>query len=781
MSRRRVLGVGVVGVALAVVLAWTFCPRPSLYGDIPFSLALTDRHGELLRLGLAADDRYRLRTPLAAIAPAAIKATLLYEDRHYYRHPGVNPVALVRAVWSTYVVRTRVVGGSTVTMQLARLRFGIDSATPSGKLVQIVRAVQLERHYSKAQLLEAYLNLAPYGGNVEGLGTAARIYFGKPATELSVPEALALAVIPQNPTARRPDTAAGLAELRTARARLFKRWRETVSTAASTESQMALPLTVATSAALPFQAPLATTRWLTGADRAGGAVRTSLDAALQRLIERQVRRYIERRQAQGIDNAAVLLLDTRSMQVRAEVGSADFHAAAIAGQVNGTQAPRSPGSTLKPFVYALALDAGLIHPMSLLEDAPRRFAAYTPENFDRGFLGPVNARDALIYSRNVPAIDLLNRLGVTRFHDFLARAGVARLREPAHYGLALVLGGNELTMAELVRLYAMLANGGVDRPLTWLAQSTRAPGQRLLSPEASFLILDMLRANPRPDSLPIGTRGGANGIAWKTGTSFAYRDAWSVGIVGPYVLAVWSGHFDGSSNPNLVGRRAAAPLFFAIADALLPRLPAEWRRPPTPPGLNLARVDVCASTGDLPGRHCPGTAPSWFIPGVSPIRVSSVHRALRIDIATGLRSCSHDPATTRTAVFEFWPSNLAALFRKAGVAVRQPPPWMPECSLDVRAASGRPPTIVSPTPGTTLVRRVALAAQQRVPLSATTDADARLLFWFANDRYLGRAGRDEPLLWQPAVGSYRLLAVDDLGRSDTVDVRVAAAAAPVAR
>ena len=772
MIRRRTLVRSGAGAVLALVVLWVFCPQPSLYGAVPFSAAIEDRHGRLLRLGLAADERYRLKTVLDDIAAPAVAATLLYEDRYFRRHPGVNPAALLRAVWTTYVRRERVVGGSTITMQLARLRFSIDSTTPAGKLAQIVRAVQLERHYSKDEILEAYLNLAPYGGNVEGIGTAARVYFGKPAAELTLPEALALAVIPQNPAARNPQSATGYQALLTARQRLFDLWQDATPVTATTRARFALPLAVATVRELPFAAPHFTERWLR--QRGTGVLRSSLDATVQASLERQIHYWLERERHRGLNNAAAMLVDTRTMQVRAEVGSAAFHRADIHGQVNGTQAPRSPGSTLKPFVYALALDAGLIHPMSLLADAPRRFSTYTPENFDRGFLGPVTARDALIYSRNVPAIELLNQVGLEPFHAFLADGGVGRLREPSHYGLALVLGGNEVTMAELVRLYAMLANGGVDRPLTWDAGDNTPRGRPLLSPEASFLTLDMLRTNPRPGGVALASATGPGPVAWKTGTSYAYRDAWTVGIVGPYALAVWVGNFDGAGNPALVGRQAAAPLFFAIADELQSRLPPQWRRATPPPELNIRRVDVCAPTGDLPGRHCPATTSSWFIPGVSPIAVSTVHRAVHVDTATGLRACHGEAAATREEVYEFWPSNLARLFRAAGVAIRQPPPWSPECSLDVRAAAGQPPEITSPAPGTTLLRRVSNPAREPVALTATTDADARYVYWFANARYLDRTERDQPLLWQPETGEHRLLAVDDLGRSHAVAVRVAA-------
>ncbi|MFK8017662.1 MAG: penicillin-binding protein 1C [Gammaproteobacteria bacterium] len=770
-SRRRAFWFALV----TMLVAWLCVPKPGLYDHVGFSSLVTDRHGALLRLSLAPDERYRLAPATEPIAPAAIDATLLYEDRYFYAHPGVNPVALARAAWSTYVTGARPVGASTVTMQLARLRFDLQTTTIRGKLVQIARALQLERHYSKAQILDAYFSLAPYGGNVEGIGTAARIYFGKSAADLTLPEALALAVIPQNPVRRDPSNDAGYARMSRARGRLIKRWIDRNPSSSSAAARMALPVAVRATRDLPFAAPQFALEQLRNA-KAGATVVSTLDLPLQRRVSQQVKRYTQRHASRGLHNASVLLLDHRSMEVMASVGSADFFDAALHGQVDGTRAKRSPGSTLKPFLYARAMDQGLIHPSSLLKDAPARFAAFAPENFDRGFLGPVTATEALIYSRNVPAIDLLAKSGHVGFRDFLDGAGVAGLRDADHYGLSMILGGAELTSYELVRLYAMLANGGRDRPVVSVRDDAkRSVGQALLSPEAGFLTLSMLRRNPRPDELALERAGRSLPVAWKTGTSYGFRDAWSVGVIGPYVLAVWVGNFDGSSNPALVGRSAAAPLFFELIDALEPSIDASWRSADPGPALNVRRVDMCASTGDLPGRYCPQTRQGWFIPGVSPITVSRVHRAVPIDNASGLRACVRDAATTHDEVYEFWPSDLQRLFEQAGVAPRQPPRYVPGCALNVQATAGLPPTITSPVAHLTYQRRSATRSDDRLALQATTDSDAQWLFWFANDRFVGKVARDEALLWQPPVGAHRISVVDDLGRSHARQLTVALA------
>jgi len=758
-------------VALMVAL----CPKPSLYGDVDFSAAVEDRNGRLLRLALADDERYRLRLRLEDIAPTAIDATLLYEDQYFSVHPGFNPGALIRAAWSTYVQNDRVMGGSTITMQLARMRFSLDTRTVGGKLLQIARAVQIERHYSKDEILAAYLNLAPYGGNIEGIGTAALIYFDKPASRLSLAESLALAVIAQNPARRNPATADGYMEMSAARDRLLTVWSDKFGLPDEAKSQFELPLAVRAPGELPYLAPHFSRDVLANTLQQSGVKTTTLDWSLQRILENHTKRYTERRRPVGIINASAMLIDYRTMEILASVGSSDFFNDQIQGQVDGTRAKRSPGSTLKPFVYGLAIDSGIIHPMSLLKDAPKRFAAYTPENFDRGFMGPVVAQDALIYSRNVPAIELLSKVGHDRFHNFLTDGGVSGLRSPEFYGLAMILGGNELTMAELVRLYAMLANGGLLKPLKSVRdRESPGPHLQLLSPEASFLVLDMLRNNRRPDAVGFDTVGVQAPIAWKTGTSYAFRDAWTVGVFGPYVLAVWVGNFDGSSNPAFVGVQAAAPLFFTIADSLTAGLNESYVNTEPPPNLNLRKVEVCVSTGDLPGRHCPQTGKSWFVPGVSPIRVSDVHRAVRIDNQTGERACSYDPGTTHEEVFEFWPSDISRLFRKAGIAIRRPPPWAEDCSLDMQAANGLAPRITSPSARLTYHVRTDKIKEERLPLTANTDGDVKWLYWFANDNFIAKVRRDEPLFWNPRVGNYDMLAVDDLGRSNSRKLSVMA-------
>jgi penicillin-binding protein 1C len=433
-------------------------------------------------------------------------------------------------------------------------------------------------------------------------------------------------------------------------------------------------------------------------------------------------------------------------------------------------AKRSPGSTLKPFVYALALDQGVLHPRTVLRDLPTAFGPFSPENFDGRFFGPIAAADALIRSRNVPAVWVSSQLSQPTLYQFLQTAGIRDLKPESFYGLALTLGGGEVTMEELAGLYAMLANGGVLKPLRVERAAPAPAGVRLLSPEASFVTLDMLRHNQRPDedgigAVPVRTRWP---VAWKTGTSWGFRDAWSAGLVGPYVLVVWIGDFRGQGNPAFIGVDAAAPLFFRVADALNLADPGAVVPALVPPP-GVARVAVCAESGDLPNRDCPRTIETWYLPGKSPMRVSQLHRAVPLDPVTGAAVCPPYPAGTRFQVFAFWPSDMLQLFRQAGIP-RRIPPAIPDCAGD---GESDPPRITSP------LRNVSYAihsspARDSISLEAASAADVRTLFWFDGSALIGQQRvADGALAWRPSTpGVHTVRVIDDQGRASERDVDV---------
>ncbi len=811
-------------------------PAQPLSAGVPSSVSIHDHHGKLMRLTLARDDKYRQWVPLDSLSPALVDAVLLKEDRHFYHHWGVNPWALMRAAISTYTGGTRM-GGSTLTMQLARIKYGLKTRTTRGKLKQMAEAIWLESRYSKRDILEAYLNLAPYGQNIEGVSAASLIYFGKDTQALSLAESLTLAVIPQSPTRRalrhfnavdpsatfknalQPETESKTS-LSAARARLFAAWVERHPKDADKAGLLALPMTFRTTSQLPFTAPHVVDSIMQReaaesvsikARKNAHRIDTTIDARTQALLERVVARHLTRAGRDGIKNASAMLVDFTTQEVKAVVGSANYFDVSIEGQVNGTLSKRSPGSTLKPFVYGLALDQGVIHPQSVLKDAPIAYGAFSPENFDGRFVGPITAQEALIRSRNIPAVSIAAKLKKPNLHQFLKTSGVTKMKSEQHYGLALALGGGEVTMEELATLYVMLANNGelkkvhyrkrdnADRSADKNVEASENPPikpRKMLSDEAAYITLDMLRNNPRPDDASISATGRRNlPVAWKTGTSWGFHDAWTAGVFGKYVLIVWMGNFNNDPNPALVGIHAAAPLFFGVVDALAQQegsaieVSGKFATQTLPK--DLRRVSVCTASGDLPNIHCPATSDTWFIAGKSPIRVSNIHRAIAIDTRTNQAACfPFDRQNVRYEVHEFWPSDLQRLFAQAGMA-RRTPPSTAHCALSPQQANNEgAPMITSPIAGVSYVKRANIGSTDvniadssttssnndlKLTLSATVAGDARRLFWFVEDGFVGESIAGKAIPWiAPGPGKFTLRVVDDLGRADSRSVNVVA-------
>jgi penicillin-binding protein 1C len=761
MRKRGWFKLAAGGAAIAGV-GWLLLPKPPLLDGVPFSTVLRDRDGRVLRMAPAGDGKLRVFTPLNAISPRVVEATLFHEDRYFSEHPGVNPVSLVRAGWH-WLTGPSLGGASTITMQVARLRNGLYTRSLPGKAGQIFTALCLERHYSKPQILEAYLNLAPYGRNIEGVGAASLIYFRHAPQTLSWPEAVTLSVVPQSPARRTPYADRENAALTAAYGRLYGQ----LLAGKVVTDPLGIDYRLRSDGRPPMKALHFTTGLLESAP-AGSDRTVSLDGSMQDLVERGLREYVAAKSSVGVHNGAAMLVDAHTMEVLASVGSVDFWSRAIDGQVDGTRSKRSPGSALKPFIYALAFDQGLIHPQSLMLDAPRRFSDYSPDNFDRQFCGPISASEALARSRNVPAVDLVARLRGPTFDEFLRKAGIPLTRPEGDYGLSLALGGEELSMADMVRLYALLANGGMLEPLVTQKDGTIAKGVRMCSPEAAFLTLDALSRVARPDGTPAEL---TRAVCWKTGTSHGFRDAWSFAVFDHYVLAVWIGNFNGVGNPAFVGRSCAGPLLFQIIDRLVTSGRARLGPLVPPPGANLKQVDFCAVSGDLPGAFCKHRISGWFIPGVSPITTCSVHREVLVDARSGLRLL-HDNGDCRKEVYEFWPSNMLRLFEQAGMPRRVPPPFGPDEAVDYLARIGNAPRILSPSGGEAYAVRGGSSDGDVIPLVAQTDAGVNKVHWFAGSQYLGTAESGRPLEWPARPGKWHLIAVDDQGRSASREVTV---------
>jgi len=752
-----------VGALLCAVLIWLLLPQPELYPpEFRFSRTLEDRNGRLLHLALTPDGNYRRFTPLAEISPVLIEATLTLEDRHFYDHPGVNPLSMLRAAWGVVSGSARG-GGSTITMQLARLRFGLHTRTPWGKAWQMLRAVQIEKHHSKDDILEAYLNQAPYGGNVEGVGAASLLWCGKPARELTMREAVALSVLPQSPTTRRPRATGDNTSLAAAQHRLWERLREERGLPAD---PLDAAFTLRQLQPVPREAPHLARRLFVekaAEDRvsSGVALRCTLDANRQRGVEQAVNDYVERKREVGITNACALLVHAPSREVLAYVGSGRFLDSTIQGQVDGVLARRSPGSALKPFIYALAMQQGLIHPHTLLRDGRMAFGSYNPENFDRNFAGPISAQDALYHSRNIPAVSLAQRLAAPGLYGFLKEAGVALPQPAEFYGLALPLGGGEVSMEELAELYALLGSDGGAKRLRYFKAAAVVESKPLLTAAARYLTREMLRSREGETVM------NDPAVTWKTGTSHGFRDAWAAGIRGEFVLVVWIGNFNGKANPAFIARECAAPLLFEVFRHL--RLPV--KRATRPEGV--AQVELCAVSGQLPTPHCQHRVQGGFIPGVSPITPCDIHREVLIDATSGLRVARDDgKRELRREVFEFWPPDLLEMFKLAGVPRKTPPPLEASAESLAAADAGAVPKIVSPRAALVYTLQASDAARQTIPLRADTAPGVNRVFWFAGSRFLGASDPATPVMWAASAGKWQVHVLDDQGRSAAVEIRV---------
>ena len=561
---------GLIAVAAFVTWVVSLGPLP-LEQPRKVSTSIVDRNGKLLRAYAMADGRWRLPVDTkAAVDPGYLKLLLAYEDRRFYEHGGIDPLALGRAALQLVTSGHIVSGGSTITMQLARLMEPRRERSVYAKLRQMVRAVQIERQLGKDQILDLYLALAPFGGNLEGIRAASIAYFGKEPKRLSLAEAALLVALPQAPETRRLDRYPEVASA--ARDRVLDRMVEEHRVSTDDAIQARAVVVPRLRKPMPILAPHSSDAAVATV-RDQPVIKLTLDATLQKTLEALAR---DRAVAQGPNiSIGIIALDNETGDVLARVGSSDYFDERRAGQVDMTRAVRSPGSTLKPFIYGLAFEDGFVHPDSLIDDRPIRFGSYAPENFDMTFQGTVPIRKALQLSLNVPAIALLDRVGASRLSSRLKQAGgnlvLPKTEAP---GLAMGLGGVGITLQDLAQLYTGFPRLGTTRPLREIMtdKDGREP-MRLMDQAAAWQVGNVLIGTPPPEN---GVHGK---IAFKTGTSYGYRDAWSVGFDGRITIGVWVGRPDGAPVPGLVGRTIAAPILFD-AFARTGKIPAGLPKPP---------------------------------------------------------------------------------------------------------------------------------------------------------------------------------------------------------
>jgi len=737
-------------------------PLPKEKLTPPPSTTVLDRAGKMLRVFLSQDEMWQIPISAEKISSTLKKAVIGYEDKYFYWHLGVNPIAIIRAAIANLKAGKIVQGGSTLTMQVARMMEPKERTIPN-KLIEIFRALQLELCYSKEEILTFYFNMAPYGGNIVGVGAASYLYFNKSPDQLSLGECALLATIPNSPNLFRPDI--DLQATNKARAKVLKLLHNSGKISPQQlEEALSEPIPEKRYD-LPFLIPHLSTKLLQMYPQ-NSLLETTIDEKIQQLSTEILQTHLKPWQRQGINNGAVVVIENQSQHILAMVGSYDFFDEPNQGQVNGAMAPRSPGSALKPFIYALGIEHGLIAPQSLLYDIPVEYSGYRPINYDETYHGVVTAENALIRSLNIPAVNLTAQLGDNGIYYFLKEAGISTLPKPKeHYGLSLILGGCEVTLLELTNLYSGLANGGKFRSYRFLKAQLEEQGQQLLNEGACYIMSEMLSQLRRPD-LPSSWEFSLNlpKIAWKTGTSYGHRDAWSIGYTPQYTIGVWVGNFDGKGVPALVGAEVAAPILFSLFTALEKSSDNRWFVQPA----SIDRRQVCAVSGLPLSKNCASVKDELCLPGISPNQPCNIHQLILVDKKTGKRLCSHCRIGRKyeEKIVEQWPVEIATWLERNGYPIEKIAEHLAGCS---KLASGEKPVIRSPSDSAEFKIRPTVALKyQKILLDASVSNRTKKIFWFLNGKLIFSGTPAQKVFIAPKIGSHNLMCMDDEGRSSEV-------------
>lgn len=803
---RRWLVAAVVVAVLVVGAGWTAAHLIELPErlDARDSVVATYHDGRPAHALLAADDRWRLPTRIRDVDPAYIEALVALEDRRFRWHPGVDPVAVVRATVDNVRAGSVVSGASTITMQLVRL-LEPRPRTLGAKIVEAFRAIQLEIHMSKDEILEAYLRFAPYGGNLEGIEAATLSYWGRSPSGMSSAEIATLLAIPQNPGARQPS-ASNQPELKKARDRIARQLADegAIPMADRPESLEAMleETEVPIRTGSPPREIPHVIRWLeihrpsvferreAGRGRAAVRIETTLDRTVQRRTSRAVSEHRDRLQATGAPHAAAVVMEAETGAVRGVVGNLEFDAANPGSHLPAFASPRSTGSLLKPVVYAAALDEGIMAPTHALPDAPVVRDEYRPQNFDRRFRGLVEAERALALSLNIPFVRLLERLGVDEFIQTMVRFELTGpVRRAGDGGLELVIGGMPASVLEVASLYAGLARGG--RPVVPAIYDVEADGrtpvaddhlagrlhemlvgaglqptpaveshERAVSEAAAWLTARALTRRPRPWADVGPRRARDEGIAWKTGTSYAYHDAWTAGFGDEYAVAVWAGDLGHERHPELIGADVAAPLFFDIVGAVDEPVGVRSAKPRE----QLAKIEVCSRSGRRPGPHCRHTSRTEAPARSAAPQSCEMHDEVDVDVQSGRwlpEGCRPtDVEDVERRVVERLPGPVARFERARGRRAGTIPTIHPDC----RAADDDELAITSPRAESKIVLESSRPAdRQQVRLEAYSSTGSTL-HWYIDGRHLETAGPDEAVYWIPEPGDWTIAAVDAAGQ-----------------
>jgi penicillin-binding protein 1C len=770
---RRIVGSPLKGglllatlVGLLVFLVYVLLPFPASSISKDYSQVILAGDSSILRVYLNDQEQYCLPPQLQEKIPdKLVTSVLCYEDQYFFQHPGINPVALARAAYLNIKKGRVVSGGSTITMQLAR-RMEPKPRTIGNKLKEMVLALKIEVHYSKEKILQDYLACAPYGSNIRGYLAASHRYFGKQPFQLTWSEAATLAVLPNAPGIIFPTK--NKDDLEYKRNALLGKL---LSKGLIDEETYELSLLEQTpDQIIPFslKAPHLTAR--IHRENQQSIVCTSIDPKIQYETNFFLKQHATRLREMGIRNACAMVVNNHSHKVVSYVGSQDFHDLEHEGRIDGIMAWRSPGSILKPFLYALAIDDGIVLPQTLIKDVPTYFDSFSPQNASETFSGVVHASEALVHSLNVPAVRLLNAYGTSKFFTKLKSAGLTTLfRNPDDYGLSIILGGVEVTAWEMARLYMGMANGGKFNDISYLKTKETSDTTQLISAGASYLIMNELKELIRPGLEFYWKKyGNQRPLAWKTGTSYGNRDAWAVGSNPDWTIVVWVGNFDGQSNEALQGMRQAGPLLFSIFNVLTNDEGQVWFEADKK---DFQNIILCEQTGFLAGTNCKETVNASAPKHMKPLRKCPFHKSFQVDRESGYAVCSHCWRNNHsTKKILKYPPDVSYYLQKNGTLVSSEPSHNPDC----RAVQEHDilKIIYPRNQANILVTKDFDGSYQPIVSRFATRFPEREVFWYLDDLYIGSTINKASLPMHVVAGRHRLTVVDVMGNRDEVNFSV---------
>jgi len=750
--------IAILGLFILFLLLNWIWPLPD---RIDYSSILTDNKGEVINASLTVDQKWRMKTELEEISPLLRKTIIAKEDKYFYSHPGINLVAVGRAFFKNLFRWKRTSGASTITMQVARALEHRKRTLPN-KIIEMFRALQLEWKYDKDEILQLYLNLVPYGGNIEGVKAAALLYFNKNPDHLSLAEITALSIIPNRPSSlvigKNND------RIREERNRWLKKFsEEKVFTEKEIDDALAEPLT-ASRGTVPHYTPHLFYKL---SRQQKGLIQTHIDLNTQLKTEKIVEDYVRVQRLRNIRNAAVIVIDNRTHKVITYVGSSGFNDTLDGGQVNGAAAVRQPGSTLKPLLYALCFDEGLLTPKTVMPDVPVNYEGYAPENYDQKFNGYVTIQYALEHSLNIPAVKSLNLLGKEKMVQELVRCHFRQIgKDRKKLGLSMILGGCGTTLEELTGLFSSFANEGKFIQPSYSHEDSLQPAIPLISPAANYMINDILSKVNRPD-FPLNWTATERmpKIAWKTGTSYGRRDGWSIGYNKNYTVGVWTGNFSGTGVTDLSGANIATPLLFRIFNTIDYNNDKEWFSQPADCDIR----QVCSETGLPPSEHCTNLTTDYFIPLISTTKLCHNWQEMMISPDEKIVYCkSCAPATGyKKKWYKIVEPEMQSWFEENRIVYQHIPPHNPDCELIFK---GNAPFIHFPVNGVEYL--INKKKPEPLQLVCKTANDVSKVYWYINDKFYKASLAGEKQFFIPEEGPVKISCTDDKGRNRNITIYV---------